>query len=242
MSERMLLLVLVFSLGGCLNWGVEEPEGDGDADSDGNADGDTDLDVEPHGDADGDADQDAEPDGDADSDIDADLDVDEDGEGGGDADVDVDVDVDGDGDGDGVASTLVVTCDAELSGRAIVDWNTNLGISFTDNAPTYSVRGSISFEFPPGFTGVVDNPENYEPGGPRHVVAVTDRSFTLHGNHCWEDGTPPRTGSGFIEEWRPNEGVVRATFTDFPLQNCVIGSAPCSITGTIETTGEGVFE
>ena len=135
-----------------------------------------------------------------------------------------------------------MTCDAELNGRAIVNWNTNLGISFTDYAPTYSVRGAISFEFPTGFTGAVANPENYEPGGPRHIVAVTDRGFTLHGNHCWEFGTPPRSGSGVIEEWRPNDGVVRATFSDFPVQNCVSGAPPCTISGSISTTGEGVFE
>ena len=61
MSERMLLLVLVFSLGGCLNWGVEEPErdggSDGDADADGLEDADFDADLDAEVDEDADADQ-----------------------------------------------------------------------------------------------------------------------------------------------------------------------------------------
>jgi hypothetical protein len=141
-----------------------------------------------------------------------------------------------------VTSTLVVTCDAELTGRAIVNWNTNLGVAFTDPGSPYSARGSIAFEFPSGFSGTIDNPEDYDPDGPRHIVAITDRAYTLYGNHCWEYGTPPVGGRGVIEQWRPTEGIVRASFEDFPLQNCVSRAGECFLSGMIETTGEGVFD
>ena len=140
-----------------------------------------------------------------------------------------------------VISTLTVSCDAELQGRAIVNFNTNLGIAFTDSASPFTSRGSISFDFPSGFSGRVDNPEIVD-GGPRHTLAITDRSFTTYGNHCWTFGTAPQPGSATIDAWRPTEGVVRATFVDFPVRNCVSMADTCVINGSIETPGEGVFD
>lgn len=143
--------------------------------------------------------------------------------------------------GGGVSSTLTIDCDGELRGRAIVNFNTNLGIAFTDPDTPFTSRGSISFDFPSGFSGAVDNPEIVG-DGPRHTLAITDRSFTTYGNHCWMFGTEPRPGSATIDEWRPTEGIVRARFTDFPVRNCVSMSDTCVINGMIETTGEGVFD
>lgn len=143
--------------------------------------------------------------------------------------------------GGGLTSTLQITCGGQLQGRAIVNYNTNLGVAFTDGAPALTPRGSISFDFPSGFTGAIDNPEIVD-GGPRHTLAITTSDFTTYGNHCWPVGTPARSGSATIEVWRPNEGVVRATFTNVELNNCVTMSDSCVLNGTIETTGEGVFE
>lgn len=143
--------------------------------------------------------------------------------------------------GGGVTSTLTISCDGELQGRAIVNFNTNLGIAFTDPEIPFTSRGSISFDFPSGFSGSVDNPEIVG-DGPRHTLAITDRSFTTYGNHCWPFGSEAQPGSATIMEWRPTDGVVRASFTDFPVRNCVSMSDTCVINGMIETTGEGVFD
>ena len=141
----------------------------------------------------------------------------------------------------GVTSTLTITCDGELQGRAIVNFNTNLGIAFTDPELPFGSRGSISFDFPSGFSGSVGNPEIVG-DGPRHTLAITDRSFTTYGNHCWAFGTEAQPGSATISEWRPTDGVVRASFVDFPVRNCVSMADTCVINGMIETTGEGTFE
>ena len=61
MLLRALLVVFTFILGGCLNWGVEEPS-DGDADVDGDGDGDSDIDSDVGGDADSDGEDDECPD------------------------------------------------------------------------------------------------------------------------------------------------------------------------------------
>ena len=37
-------------------------------------------------------------------------------------------------------------------------------------------------------------------------------------------------------------GIVRATFQGFQLRHCINQSATCTLTGTIETNGTGVFE
>lgn len=145
------------------------------------------------------------------------------------------------GGGGGLTSTLTITCNGQLQGRAIVNYNSNLGIAFTDGAPAFTPRGSISFDFPSGFSGTIDNPEIVG-DGPRHTLAITTSDFTTYGNHCWPFGTAPRGGSATIQEWRPNDGVVRATFSGVPLNNCVTMSDSCQLDGTIETTGEGVFE
>ena len=68
MSIRALMVVLAFSLGGCLDWGVQEPEADGDADVDGDVDGDADADADSDADVDGDTDGDGGEDADADED------------------------------------------------------------------------------------------------------------------------------------------------------------------------------
>jgi len=139
-----------------------------------------------------------------------------------------------------IRSTLTSSC-ATLQGRAIVNYNTNLGISFTEDDSPYTFIGSIQFELPDGFTGAVPNPEGYDGSSPRKVVAVTSPSFTLHGNHCWLNGSMPSGGSVTIAQYAPNDGIVKATFTALPLRSCT-GAAICTISGTIETTGEGVFE
>ncbi|MDB4960533.1 MAG: hypothetical protein JWP01_532 [Myxococcales bacterium] len=139
-----------------------------------------------------------------------------------------------------IASTLTSSC-ATLQGRAIVNHNGNLGIAFTEDDSPYTFLGSVQFELPSGFTGAIPNPEAWNGTGPRKVVAMTTPSYQLHGNHCWMNGAMPSGGSVTITEYRPTDGVVKATFTALPLRSCV-GSTICTISGSIETTGEGVFE
>jgi len=146
------------------------------------------------------------------------------------------------GGGDGgmqIASTLTSAC-ATLQGRAIVNFNGNLGISFTEADSPYTFLGSVQFELPDGYTGAVPVPENWDGSSPRRVVAMSTPSFELHGNHCWMNAQPP-AGTLVIETYRPADGIVKATFSAFPLRSCT-GASVCTITGTIETTGEGVFE
>ncbi|MDX2094023.1 MAG: hypothetical protein SFX73_39700 [Kofleriaceae bacterium] len=145
-----------------------------------------------------------------------------------------------DGGSNGLTSTLTSSC-ATLQGRAIVNYNSNLGIAFTEDDIPYTSLGSVSFELPAGFSGNVPNPEAWDGSSPRKVVAMTTASFQTHGNHCWLQTTPPSPGSVTIHEWRPNDGVVRATFNALALKSCT-GSTVCTISGTIETTGEGVFD
>lgn len=142
--------------------------------------------------------------------------------------------------GGGVTSTLTITCDGELAGRVIVNYNTALQIAFTDPVSPFTSRGSISFDFPSGFTGPIANPEVVD-DGPRHTLAITDRAFTTYGNHCWPVGTTLES-VGTIEEWRPSEGVVRATFSNMPLNDCASMTTTCYLSGTIATTGTGVFD
>jgi len=139
-----------------------------------------------------------------------------------------------------IASTLTSSC-ATLQGRAIVNHNGNLGIAFTEDASPYTFLGSVQFELPAGFTGAIPNPESWDGSSPRKVVAMTTPSYQLHGNHCWLNGALPSGGSVVITEYRPTDGVVKATFTALPLRSCT-GASVCTISGSIETTGEGVFE
>lgn len=48
-------------------------------------------------------------------------------------------------------------------------------------------------------------------------------------------------GSVTITELRLNDRVVKATFNALPLRSCT-GASICTISGSIEATGEGVFE
>lgn len=145
-----------------------------------------------------------------------------------------------DGGGSGqLASTLTSTC-AELRGRAVVNFNGNLGISFTEADSPFTFLGSIQFEIPPDFTGSIPNPENWDGDGSRQIVAVTSSNFELHGNHCWFDNSGA-SGSVTITDYRPSEGVVKADFDALSLRSCV-GASICTVSGSIETTGQGVFE
>ncbi len=138
-------------------------------------------------------------------------------------------------------STLVSDCGAQLQGRAIVNFNGNLGISFTESDGAFSFLGSIQFELPAGFTGLVPNPENWDGQSERHIVATTNSNFTLHGNHCWLDGPPSNPGSVTILEYRPSEGIVRARLNALQLKSCVSDTV-CTLSGEIETTATGVFQ
>ncbi|MDY0002264.1 MAG: hypothetical protein RBU30_13285 [Polyangia bacterium] len=146
--------------------------------------------------------------------------------------------------GQGVTSTLVASgCPATLSSsRVIVHYNTSLGITFTDPDSPYSVRGTISFDFPSTFTGEIPNPYSWVESGIHKEVAVTDSAYTTWGNHCWPMGETPSGGSGTISLVNGPSGVVRATFQGFQLRNCVSQSSTCSLTGSIESAGTGVFE
>lgn len=139
-----------------------------------------------------------------------------------------------------IASTLTSSC-ATLQGRAIVNHNGNLGIAFTEDNSPYTFLGSVQFELPTGFTGTIPNPEAWDGTSPRRVVAMTTPSYQLHGNHCWFNGAMPSGGSVVITEYRPTDGVVKATFTALPLRSCT-GASICTVSGAIETTGEGVFD
>jgi hypothetical protein len=140
-----------------------------------------------------------------------------------------------------INSTLTSSC-ATLQGRAIVNFNGNLGISFTEDDSPYTFLGSVQFELPAGFTGAIPNPEAWNGSAPRKVVAMTTPSYQLHGNHCWLNGaTPTAAGSVVITEFRPNDGVVKATFNALQLRSCT-GSSVCTVSGSIETTAEGVFD
>ncbi len=143
------------------------------------------------------------------------------------------------GSNSGLRSTLTSSC-ATLQGRAIVNFNGNLGIAFTEDDSPFTFLGSVQFELPDGFVGAIPNPEAWDGSGPRKVVAMTTSSYQLHGNHCWMN-TTPSGGSVTVMEYRPNDGVVKATFASLPLRSCT-GASVCMVSGTIETTGEGVFE
>ena len=137
-------------------------------------------------------------------------------------------------------STLTTTCSATLQGRAIVNENGNLGVAFTESNSPYTFLGSVQFDLPDGYTGTIPDPEMWNGSGPRKIVAMTTRSYDLHGNHCWTAGAPSG-GSVSIATYHPLQGIVKATFTQLQLRSCT-GSEVCSVSGAIETTGEGVFE
>ena len=137
-------------------------------------------------------------------------------------------------------STLTSDC-ATLQGRAVVNFNGNLGISFTEAESPFTFLGSMQFEIPASFSGAIPNPESWDGNSPRHIVAVTSPTFSLHGNHCWFDSTPQSPGSVVITDYRPSDGIVRAQFDSLVLRSCT-GAATCTISGDIETTAEGVFE
>jgi hypothetical protein len=144
-----------------------------------------------------------------------------------------------DGGSNAIDSSLTSGC-ATLQGRAVVNHNGNLGIAFTESDSPFTFVGSVQFELPDGFTGAVPNPENWDGSSARRVVAMTTPGFELHGNHCWAQAQPP-SGSVVIDEYRPSDGIVKATFTALPLHSCTGGSV-CTVSGMIETTGEGVFD
>ena len=144
----------------------------------------------------------------------------------------------------GVTSTLVASgCPAVFSSsRVMVHYNTSLGIVFTEPTSPYSVQGTISFDFPSTFTGAVPNPYSWVESGVHKEVAVTDTSYTTWGNHCWQVGDSPTGGSATIDVINGPAGIVRATFQGFQLRRCIDQSSTCTLTGTIESTGTGVFE
>jgi hypothetical protein len=121
-----------------------------------------------------------------------------------------------------------------------VNVNDNLGIAFTGSDSPYTFLGSIQFELPDGFTGQIPNPEAWDGSSPRHIVAVTTPAYELHGNHCWMMTTPP-AGSVTVTELDLAQGIVKATFTSLPMHSCTTSSV-CTVSGTIETTGQGVFD
>jgi len=145
---------------------------------------------------------------------------------------------------DGVTSTLVaVGCQAAFSSdRVLVHYNTSLGIVFTDPDSPYTIRGSISFDFPSTFTGSIPNPYSWVDSGVHKEVAITDESYTTWGNHCWKTGDSPSGGSATIEVIDGSQGVVRASFDGFQLRNCINQNATCTLTGSIESADTGVFE
>ena len=147
----------------------------------------------------------------------------------------------GGGAGGGLTSSLVSDCGATFSGRAIVNFNGNLGISFTDGESPFTFRGSIQFELPSSTTGSIPNPEDWDGSSPRQIIAMTNPGFTLHGNHCWMQQDANPAGSVLLSDYRPAEGIVNAEFSSLRLHSCV-GDAVCTLNGSIETTGEGVFE
>jgi hypothetical protein len=133
-----------------------------------------------------------------------------------------------------VTSTLTSSC-TTLQGRALVNYNGNFGIAFTEADSPYTFLGSVQFQLPDGFTGAVPDPEAWDGTSDRHVVAMTTAAYDLHGNHCWSNTQPP-AGSLIVHTFEPNAGIVKATFTAFALHSCT-GSTVCTITGTIETKG-----
>jgi len=143
-----------------------------------------------------------------------------------------------------VSSTLVATgCAAQFSSsRVMVHYNTALGVVFTDPTSPYSVQGTISFDFPSTFTGAIPNPYSWVESGVHKEVAVTDTAYTTWGNHCWAVGDSPTGGSATLEVIDGPAGIVRVTFQDFQLRNCVTQSSTCTLSGSLETSGTGVFE
>jgi len=158
-----------------------------------------------------------------------------DGSGGGSSDARL-VDAPG---GSSLASTLTASC-ATLQGRAIVNENGNLGIAFTEDDSPYTFLGSVQFELPSGYTGAVPDPENWDGSSPRRVIAASSPSYETFGNHCWTSGQPTG-GSIDILDYRPAQGIVKAVFSGYQLRSCT-GSSVCTISGMVETTGEGVFD
>ncbi|MBA3456214.1 MAG: hypothetical protein H0T42_24150 [Deltaproteobacteria bacterium] len=149
--------------------------------------------------------------------------------------------IDAPGPSNRVSSTLTSSC-GTLQGRAIVNFNGNFGIAFTEDDSPYTFLGSVQFELPDGYTGTIPNPEAWNGSSARRVVATTSTSYQLHGNHCWFNGAvPSAAGSVVITEFRPNDGVVKATFNALQLRSCT-ASAVCTVSGSIETTAEGVFD
>ena len=171
------MLVLAFSVGGCLNWSVEEPESDGDAD------------------VDGDADQDVVPDGDADSDLDADIDTDDEGSSDGDADADVDVDVDSDIDAD-VDQDEDVAFDSDVD--ADTDVETCNGVEDVCPCPGHDEMIQISPSL------CIDRYEASDPGDGRAAASVPDAEpwanviLTEARNGCIRAGKR----LCFLHEWR----------------------------------------
>jgi hypothetical protein len=143
----------------------------------------------------------------------------------------------GDGSSHGFTSTLTSPC-ATLQGRAIVNYNGNLGIAFTDS--NYAFLGSVQFELPDGFTGEAPNPEDWDGTSPRHVIAMTDAGEDLHGNHCWNGETPP-AGTLVIQQFDTTNIIVNATFDNFAMHSCTDDTV-CTVSGTIVTNGSGVFD
>ena len=142
-----------------------------------------------------------------------------------------------DGSSNGFTSTLTSAC-ATLQGRAIVSYNGNLGVAFTDS--NYAFLGSVQFELPDGFTGEAPDPEDWDGTSPRHVIAMTDAGEDLHGNHCWNGETPP-PGTLVIQQFDTTDIIVNATFDNFAMHSCTDDTV-CTVSGTIVTNGSGVFD
>lgn len=137
-------------------------------------------------------------------------------------------------------SSLSATC-TNLSGRAIVNENGNLGVAFTDDSSPYTFRGSVSLELPSNFSGSIPNPEGWDGSSARLVVAVVDQGFTTFGNHCWFNRPDLSGGTAVVTDYRPQSGIMDVSFSGYVLANCN-GGGTCTVNGSVRTEGEGVYD
>ncbi|MEM9302239.1 MAG: hypothetical protein AAGE01_09030 [Pseudomonadota bacterium] len=145
---------------------------------------------------------------------------------------------------DGVISSLATSgCETTFStDRAMVHFNTSLGIMFTDPAPSFKLNGTIGFDFPPGFSGEIPNPDSRSESGVTTSRSITDNDHASWGNFCWKYGEGATGGSAHIESIDGPAGIVRAVFDNFQLADCETHGVVCTLTGVIESRGTGVFE
>ena len=102
-------------------------------------------------------------------------------------------------------------------------------------SPGSSSAGAAAFELIHGSTTL-----KYLEAERQQVIAMTDAGYDLHGNHCWNGATPP-AGTLVIQQFDTSNVVVQATFDNFAMHSCTDDSA-CTVSGTIVTTGSGVFD